>query len=60
MVSVYEQAIQDKKENRYVTLKAEESGERAGIDFAHTSAKVFSRFDFKVRRPDFEDSRDSA
>jgi glycosyltransferase involved in cell wall biosynthesis len=26
LVSVYEQAIQDKKENRYVTLKAEESG----------------------------------
>ena len=25
LVSVYEQAIQDKKENRYVTLKAEET-----------------------------------
>ena len=31
LVSVYEQAIQDKKENRYVTLRAEEDAEQEAI-----------------------------
>jgi glycosyltransferase involved in cell wall biosynthesis len=31
MLSVYEQAIQDKKENRYVTLQAEENSEQEAI-----------------------------
>lgn len=31
LVGVYEQAIQDKKENRYVTLRAEESGEQEAV-----------------------------
>jgi glycosyltransferase involved in cell wall biosynthesis len=31
LVNVYEQAIQDKKENHYVTLKVEESGEQEAI-----------------------------
>jgi glycosyltransferase involved in cell wall biosynthesis len=31
LVGVYEQAVQDKKENRYVTLQAEEASEQEAI-----------------------------
>lgn len=31
LIGVYEQAIQDKKENRYVTLRAEEPGEQEAV-----------------------------